>query len=400
MIQSQRLLSNAYARYPLAARALVARQAIVNRECATTITMADEEELGFSRLGQDELVLVWKQIADDDRFAAALSCKKFHEAGLHCGKKWHPGKPKKVLTVTRVLATLRSASLQAWAAAVGCPSHYPHWVEIHGLSGAPQYNGRVGRAMGPPNAQGRVQVEVDAGLGELPLRGRPTSSKSLKSLLVKPSNLRALVSLSDDLVHAVYSESGGVNGTCWKEVVIPRKHSCFERDVHLSQLRCQSLTATLSPLLHKCGELLTIQRVERPHSRERASMDNQLATYLMIDTESGFAPPEWQSGIGDVYLYRAGGPPGPPLAATDFTAQPVHLTLDEVGFMWDWINGELGSGEDVKLATAGLYQKRMQQYLETNANGKDHEEYMEQLEDLKAKLASGELRSSPSGILS
>ena len=49
--------------------------------------MADEEELGFSRLGQDELVLVWKQIADDDRFAAALSCKKFHEAGLHCGKK-------------------------------------------------------------------------------------------------------------------------------------------------------------------------------------------------------------------------------------------------------------------------------------------------------------------------
>ena len=354
--------------------------------------MADEEELGFSRLGQDELVLVWKQIADDDRFTAALSCKKFHEAGLHCGKKWHPGRPKKVLTVTRVLATLRSASLQAWAAAVGCPSHYPHWVEIHGLSGAPQYNGRVGRAMGPPNAQGRVQVEVDAGLGELPLRGRPTSSKSLKSLLVKPSNLTSLVSLSDDLVHAVYSESGGAIGSCWKEVVIPRKHSCFERDVHLSQLRCQSLTATLSPLLHKCGELLTIQRVERPHSRERASMDNQLATYLMIDTESGFAPPEWQSGIGDVYLYRAGGPPGPPLAVTDFTAQPVHLTLDEVAFMWDWINGELGSGEDVKLATAGLYQKRMQQYLETHA--KETEEYMEQLEDLKAKLASGELAAA------
>ena len=37
----------------------------------------------------------------------------------------------------------------------------------------------------------------------------------------------------------------------------------------------------------------------------------------------------------------------------------------------------------------------MRQYLETNANGKDHEEYMEQLEDLKAKLASGELRSFP-----
>ena len=67
--------------------------------------------------------------------------------------------------------------------------------------------------------------------------------------------------------------------------------------------------------------------------------------------------------------------------------------------MWDWINGELGSGEDVKLATAGLYQKRMRQYLETNANGKDHEEYMEQLEVLKAKLASGELRSLPSGEL-
>ena len=35
--------------------------------------MADDEELGFSRLGQGEFVLVWKQIAADDSFTAALS---------------------------------------------------------------------------------------------------------------------------------------------------------------------------------------------------------------------------------------------------------------------------------------------------------------------------------------
>lgn len=33
-------------------------------------------------------------------------------------------------------------------------------------------------------------------------------------------------------------------------------------------------------------------------------MDNQAITYLMIDTDSGFAPPRWQSGIGTVIIAR------------------------------------------------------------------------------------------------
>ena len=54
-----------------------------------------------------------------------------------------------------------------------------------------------------------------------------------------------------------------------------------------------------------------------PFSRE----DNQFVTYLMADTRSGFAPPEWQGNIGEVLLYRADGMP---------------LTEKHVWLLWDW----------------------------------------------------------------
>lgn len=62
--------------------------------------------------------------------------------------------------------TLSTPTLRAWADSLGCPSPYPYWVKVRGLSNA-KYNGRVGRALGPPNEQGWVAVEMDAGLGEL-----------------------------------------------------------------------------------------------------------------------------------------------------------------------------------------------------------------------------------------
>ena len=110
-----------------------------------------------------------------------------------------------------------------------------------------------------------------------------------------------------------------------------------------------------SPLLAECGVRLAIQRVERPHSRDRQSMQNQLATYLMIDTESGFAPPQWQDGIGDVYIYKAP-------AKDDGMGNLQHLDIRELGFMWDYINGELGSGECVQDASAAEYRRRLAQY--------------------------------------
>ncbi|KAF8190350.1 hypothetical protein K438DRAFT_2018688 [Mycena galopus ATCC 62051] len=43
--------------------------------------------------------------------------------------------------------------------------------------------------------------------------------------------------------------------------------------------------------------------------RPDARLDNQKATYLMIDPESGFAPPQWQSCVGSVTVMRKDGKP-------------------------------------------------------------------------------------------
>ena len=102
-----------------------------------------------------------------------------------------------------------------------------------------------------------------------------------------------------------------------------------------------------SPLLAKLGERLSIQRVEVPHSRRgmnprtnRGTMDNQLATMLMIDVDSGFAPMEWQNGVGDTYIYKA-------VSAEYGRGDLQHLSSNENGAIWDYITGRLGSGEFV-----------------------------------------------------
>jgi hypothetical protein len=39
-------------------------------------------------------------------------------------------------------------------------------------------------------------------------------------------------------------------------------------------------------------------------SQTRADLDNQIATYLNIDSKSGFAPPAWRSNVGTVLVAR------------------------------------------------------------------------------------------------
>ena len=65
-------------------------------------------------------------------------------------------------------------------------------------------------------------------------------------------------------------------------------------------------SAVRSPLLAKCGVRLAVQRVEKPRdplfdaANRFAMRRTRCSTMIMLDTESGFAPNEWQSGIGDV----------------------------------------------------------------------------------------------------
>ncbi|KAG5643657.1 hypothetical protein DXG03_000537 [Asterophora parasitica] len=74
--------------------------------------------------------------------------------------------------------------------------------------------------------------------------------------------------------------------------------------------------------IHRLGETasvskviklpLTVYRHERKPWMDRdedASLDNQIATYLMINSRSGYAPPEYQKQVGTITVMRKDGKP-------------------------------------------------------------------------------------------
>lgn len=318
-------------------------------------------------MGDDDWRCVMELVPPDDQLAARLVCARLSRAVSR--------------TRTRVVCTLRSDALRQWAATIGSPSPWPHWVECHSLS-KESYNGRVGRALAPPNENGRVPVSLDGGLGELEPMG-------VKPILVKVANLRALTCFETELVYAVLLKSG-VNGPGnWREVTLPRRHSCFVREQLKDTARVPNalnwrlgfltpqqmdqcgLTAGTAgelldfmahatansaaldgarwalvqrpPLLEACGERVALQRVSKPSSLGRMQMANQPACLLMIDLRSGVAPPHHMDGIGDAYVYKTA--PRSSTTGRPAGGAPVHFRLHDFEHIWDWINGELGSGE-------------------------------------------------------
>jgi len=180
-------------------------------------------EPAVDRMGEDDWRCVMDHVLPDNQLAARLAFTKMSRAA----SKQLPGFRAGVRTQTRVVSTLRSEALREWAASVGSPSPFPHWVELHSLARA-SYNGRIGRALGPPNDKGRVPVQLDGGLGEL----EPAS----KPIALRPDNLHPLVCLDTELVYAVRLKSGSIGPGNWSEVSVPRRHSCFAREQHTNQL--------------------------------------------------------------------------------------------------------------------------------------------------------------------
>ncbi|KAH7117176.1 hypothetical protein B0J13DRAFT_613251 [Dactylonectria estremocensis] len=70
-------------------------------------------------------------------------------------------------------------------------------------------------------------------------------------------------------------------------------------------------------------------------SANRADLDNQMITYLNIDSESGIAPPAWQSYVGTVLVARKDEKP----------LLPQHL--EGVWMYCDYILDLFGEGEGV-----------------------------------------------------
>jgi hypothetical protein len=49
---------------------------------------------------------------------------------------------------------------------------------------------------------------------------------------------------------------------------------------------------------------VVVHRVGTPYNGRTGCLDNQPITYIHIALNNGFAPPEWQSGIGTVIVAR------------------------------------------------------------------------------------------------
>lgn len=75
----------------------------------------------------------------------------------------------------------------------------------------------------------------------------------------------------------------------WSSTTIPADHPVFWE--------------TIPPLAERLNIPIAIHR-EGTKSTNRADLDNQTATYLNLELESGFAPMAWQSGVGNVIIAR------------------------------------------------------------------------------------------------
>jgi hypothetical protein len=87
-------------------------------------------------------------------------------------------------------------------------------------------------------------------------------------------------------------------------------------------------------------------------SENVAELDNQAATYLNIDPNSGFAPPAWQGGVGTVVVARKDRKP---------------LLLHHLEVVWDYCSRILdyfgnGEGAPIKFYNRQAFQKYWEKY--------------------------------------
>ena len=100
----------------------------------------------------------------------------------------------------------------------------------------------------------------------------------------------------------------------WKEVLLDTKqHPAFAHLPHnKAGIKNMGQEVSSAPIFEKLGFPIMIWRheprnwLQRPPSID-TSLDNQKATFLMIDPVSGLAPDEWQQAVGTVTVFRPDG---------------------------------------------------------------------------------------------
>lgn len=171
------------------------------------------------------------------------------------------------------------------------------WITIHGLSKNPELNGQIGEIVSNEARSSKERVAVRVYENSNGWR------KLHNAVSIKIENCTPFPRSESDTIHAVrIMANGDYRSRRWNFI-----------DVWIPKLFVEQVlepTAQSSPVLQMCSYPVKIAKVE-PYTKlvERVDYDNQMATYLMVDSVSGFAPSNWQSYVGSVVIYRPGGKP-------------------------------------------------------------------------------------------
>jgi len=155
------------------------------------------------------------------------------------------------------------------------------WVRLVGLRTS-ELNGKLAEILVPPNEDDRLGVRVEGGS---------------RRVLIKRANLQPIP--DDETVRVCRLAAGGEH----------RFVGGYIQDTRWPLAKLETMPYDVSPVSTKLGFPLRVTRVEpRSELRERVAYDNQWATFLMIQTQSGIAADTWQSHVGPVVVWRPDGP--------------------------------------------------------------------------------------------
>ncbi len=116
-------------------------------------------------------------------------------------------------------------------------------------------------------------------------------------------------------VLVVGTPTGTPSATCVRQIYVDPSHPAFTQGAR-------------SPVCHKVGFPIRVWRTGKSET------GNQIATFLMVETGSGFAPMEWQGGafgyIGDVVVVHTAAKTGKPADISPAHVWAVHAYLDQL----------------------------------------------------------------------
>ncbi|KAH6847643.1 hypothetical protein B0I37DRAFT_148660 [Chaetomium sp. MPI-CAGE-AT-0009] len=117
-------------------------------------------------------------------------------------------------------------------------------------------------------------------------QSQPSASTSAATLQTHDASESGPVTVQAVIVRC---DAEKIRSPPWWATTIPADHPVFSQAV--------------LPIPGLIGVPLAMHRVGT-RSANRADLDNQIATYLNIDPDSGFAPQAWQSHVGTVVVAR------------------------------------------------------------------------------------------------